>query len=187
MTVGSETMIDAEVREVGPRQVGVSEPSGGSPGATITDKAEEVVRGHVTSSLTTGLVPVPAIDLAILGAIQLRMLSRLANLYEVDFAEHRVRSLLGSLVGAGTTHLGAGALCRLVRLAVPGTGWVVGAATSAFAAAASTYAVGRVFIQHFESGGTFLTFDPDRVRAYYAEQFRRGRQAIPGSFAGIKP
>ena len=37
------------------------------------------------------------------------------------------------------------------------------------AGAASTWAVGQVFTQHFETGGTFLTFDPERMKAHYAE------------------
>ena len=44
-------------------------------------------------------------------------------------------------------------------------------------AGASTYAVGKVFVQHFESGGTFLNFDPEDVRDYYAEQFEKGKAA----------
>ena len=41
--------------------------------------------------------------------------------------------------------------------------------------AAITYAVGKVFIQHFELGGTFLDFDPKKVRAYFEDQFREGK------------
>jgi hypothetical protein len=52
---------------------------------------------------------------------------------------------------------------------------------------ASTYAVGSVFIQHFETGGTLLTFDAEKVRDFYAQQFREGRQVVQESFAGVKP
>jgi len=45
-------------------------------------------------------------------------------------------------------------------------------------AGASTYAVGQVFIQHFESGGTFLDFDPEKVKGYFAEQFEKGKLAV---------
>ncbi|MCP4106117.1 MAG: hypothetical protein GY749_11350 [Desulfobacteraceae bacterium] len=50
------------------------------------------------------------------------------------------------------------------------------------AASASTYALGKIFIQHFASGGTFLTFDPEKVKAYYAEMFEDGKKV-----AGQKP
>jgi hypothetical protein len=36
--------------------------------------------------------------------------------------------------------------------------------------------LGKVFIQHFESGGTFLTFDPMTVRAHFARLQEEGRK-----------
>ncbi len=40
---------------------------------------------------------------------------------------------------------------------------------------ASTYAIYKVFIQHFESGGTFLDLDPSKVKSYFSEQFTKGK------------
>jgi len=34
-------------------------------------------------------------------------------------------------------------------------------------AGAATYAIGKVFVRHFASGGTFLTFNPEKVKDYY--------------------
>jgi hypothetical protein len=39
---------------------------------------------------------------------------------------------------------------------------------------ASTYALGKVFIQHFESGGTFLDFDPEKVKEHFATLYKEG-------------
>jgi hypothetical protein len=44
-------------------------------------------------------------------------------------------------------------------------------------ASASTYAVGKVFIQHFATGGTFLDFDPDKVKAHFAAEVERASEA----------
>ncbi len=41
---------------------------------------------------------------------------------------------------------------------------------------ASTWALGKVFIQHFESGGTFLDFKPEEVKEYFKAQFVEGRK-----------
>jgi predicted transcriptional regulator len=41
---------------------------------------------------------------------------------------------------------------------------------------ASTYALGEVFKKHFETGGTFLDFDPERLRKYYNEKFEKGKE-----------
>ena len=49
-----------------------------------------------------------------------------------------------------------------------------------------TYAVGKVFIQHFESGETFLTFYPEKVKAYYAEMFEEGKKAAEAVASDIK-
>ncbi|ETR71321.1 MAG: hypothetical protein OMM_08199 [Candidatus Magnetoglobus multicellularis str. Araruama] len=56
---------------------------------------------------------------------------------------------------------------------------VIGATTGAIAlpvtAGAMTYAVGKVFSQHFATGGTLLNFDPEKVKDYYREMFQEGK------------
>jgi hypothetical protein len=39
---------------------------------------------------------------------------------------------------------------------------------------ASTYALGRIFIQHFNSGGTFLTFDAEKVQEHFRQLYAEG-------------
>ena len=41
---------------------------------------------------------------------------------------------------------------------------------------ASTYALGEVFKKHFETGGTFLDFDIDRLTKMYKEKFEKGKK-----------
>ena len=41
---------------------------------------------------------------------------------------------------------------------------------------ASTFALGEVFKKHFETGGTFLDFDPGRLKNYYNEKFEKGKE-----------
>ncbi|MCI5165392.1 MAG: GTPase, partial [Candidatus Electrothrix sp. GM3_4] len=52
-------------------------------------------------------------------------------------------------------------------------------------AEAVTYAVGKVFHQHFASGGTFLTFDPDKVREYYAQMLKEGKAMASKAKASV--
>jgi hypothetical protein len=42
-------------------------------------------------------------------------------------------------------------------------------------ALASTVAVGRVFLQHFEAGGTLLDFDPEKMKSYFEAEFNKAR------------
>ncbi len=142
-------------------------------------EAEQVVKRYMLASLGVGIVPFPLVDLAVLSGIQLKMLHSLAKLYETEFSRQFGKSLIASLAGGG------GSL-SLFGLVTP-LGRVASMAGLALYGGASTYAIGRVFIQDLESGGTFLNLDPEKVKSYYAEQFEVGEAEVRKSFAGIKP
>jgi len=68
---------------------------------------------------------------------------------------------------------------------------VIAYATLPTSAAATTYALAKIFIQHFESGGTFLDFEPSRVRNHFAHYYAQGkrvaRQTVAGSRSALEP
>ena len=68
-----------------------------------------------------------------------------------------------------------GVLSSLIKC-IPLIGQTTGAVTMPVVSGASTYAVFKVFVQHFEAGGTFLDLDPSKVKAYFAEQFKKGKK-----------
>ena len=117
--------------------------------------------------------------MAAVTAINLRMLREIARIYEVDFAEDRVKAALGALAGgAGAGVLAQSAVATGLLRAVPVIGQTVAALRMSVYGSAFTYAVGKVFIQHYATGGTMLDFDPARVRAFFAEQFEKGKQVF---------
>ncbi|MDD5272247.1 MAG: DUF697 domain-containing protein [Methylovulum sp.] len=136
--------------------------------------AEELVKKSMYVSMAAGLVPVPMFDFLAISTIQLEMIRRLSHIYGIPFMEGKVKNLLGAVIGGGLTS-SVGPLAASLSKMIPVVGWSIGAVTLPLTAGASTYAIGKVFIQHFESVGTFLTFDPKAVRAYYAEQFKEGK------------
>jgi uncharacterized protein (DUF697 family) len=166
-------------------------PAGGestdASAAEISATSEQVVRTHMLAALAVGLVPVPVIDMAALTGIQLRMLSRLSKLYDVEFSDQLGKSILGALVGSGGSTVAATASTRFLLQLLPVAGWAAGILSTSVFAGASTFAVGKVFVQHFASGGTFLTLDPQKVREYYSQQLRQGTVEVKSTFAGIKP
>jgi uncharacterized protein (DUF697 family) len=161
-------------------------PSDRGPEAS-TQQADALVRQHMRMALAVGLIPVPLVDLAALTALQLRLLSRLAQLYRVDFSDQLGKAAIGTLIGSGGSTLASAGVRRLIPHLAGLPFILVGATSTALFAGASTYAIGRVFIQHFASGGTFLTFDPERVRKFYEEALAQGRDEVQMSFAGVKP
>jgi uncharacterized protein (DUF697 family) len=139
--------------------------------------AMQVVNKHALFAGGAGLVPVPLFDLAAIAAVQLRMLSRLGKQYDIPVSHERGKAAISALLGSIIpTSLGYG-IAANVMTRIPVVGSVLGMFTVGAFATASTYALGRVFIQHFESGGTFLDFDPAKVRAYYHEEFRKAQAA----------
>lgn len=154
--------------------------------AKQTAKADGIVENYMLGALAVGLVPLPLVDMALLSGIQLKMLHRLAKLYDVEFSTQLGKSVIASLLGSGIPLSFSFNLRSLVR-GIPLYGQAMGMISVSLFGGASTYAIGKVFVQHFESGGTFLTFDPKRVRDYYAQQFEKGKKEIKGNFVGIRP
>jgi uncharacterized protein (DUF697 family) len=139
-------------------------------------EAFQLVRKYMLWSTGAGLVSIPFFDMLAVMALQSRMLKKLCALYGLNYSEQRAKSVVTSLIGG--IHAGLIA-CSMLRL-IPIVGLVSLAAIPA-ASGALTYAVGRVFIQHFECGGTFLDFDPAKVRKYFAEQYEQGRKINPAA------
>jgi len=137
--------------------------------------AEQLVRRHIVYAMAGGVVPVPMFDVAAITGVQLKLLTELADLYEVPFESTSVKNVLGSLVG-GLGGVSAGLWGASLLKSIPVVGSVAGMVMVPVFAGASTYAVGKVFIQHFESGGTFLTFDAKKAQAYYREVFDEGKK-----------
>lgn len=136
-------------------------------------RADKVIRDSVIWSMGAGLIPVPLADMVAVSAVQIDMLKQIASLYQVDFAETRLKSWIAALSGSVLPKLGAG-----VIKFIPGIGSLVGGLSMAALSGASTYAIGQVFAQHFESGGTLLDFDVEKFKGFYQRQFEIGKAFV---------
>jgi uncharacterized protein (DUF697 family) len=145
-----------------------------------TTEAYETVRRYWKWSAAAGFIPIMLLDVATVTGLQLKMIADIARVYEVPFSQDRAKAIVGALVGATTPPLAAAAVLGAlspVFAFVPVVGLVAAVfATPAFNAAA-TYALGRVFVQHFESGGTFLDMDSDKLREHFKREFDSSGEA----------
>lgn len=147
----------------------------GQPSPTKEMLGDRIIRENMLWASGGGLIPVPILDFIAITAVEVKMLKELSALYELPFREHQVKSILASLLaGMGAPALGAAITASLFK-SVPLLGAVSAFIAVPGAAAAFTYAVGKVFLQHFASGGTFLDFDPKKVREHFARQFEEGK------------
>ena len=136
------------------------------------ESADKIIRNHIVWSMGAGLIPVPIADFFAVSAIQLDMVRQMCKLYDVDFKETEGKAVISSMTGSGLARLGARAAIKFI----PGIGTVIGGMTMAVLSGASSYALGEVFKKHFETGGTFLDFDMDRLTKMYKEKFEKGKK-----------
>ncbi|MEM9545310.1 MAG: DUF697 domain-containing protein [Bacteroidota bacterium] len=135
-----------------------------------TEISNSIIQNHMIWSMGAGFIPVPIADLFAVSAIQLDMIRQLCKVYDVNFKETEGKAIITALTGSGLARLGA----RAVKF-IPGVGSILGGVTMAVLSGGSTYALGEVFKKHFETGGTFLDFDPGRLKKYYDEKFEKGK------------
>src|SRR5882757_3802154 len=151
------------------------------------EQASQVVDRFSLWSGAAGLIPIPLVDIAAVGGVQLQMLRRLSDIYGVPFTENRGKSIIASLAGslipasaATTTAMGVSSAMKFI----PGIGSAVAALTMPVFSAGATYAIGKAFIQHFASGGTLLDFNPPDYREFIkAQKEKFNRQTAAGPSA----
>ena len=107
-------------------------------------KINKIIRKYSLIASASGFIPIPVADLAALSAVQLRMIHEIGREYGYTFSEHAGKSIgisaLNSLVAPTMASVGASAL-----KIVPGVGGMLGKYAFHAYAAASTYAMGKLF------------------------------------------
>ena len=125
--------------------------------------ADAIVERHAIYSAVGGIIPVPIANVAGITAVIVRMVKVLSDLYGVPFERDRARTIvIGLMGGAMPTGLAAVTTSTLFYI-VPGSN-LVGLAVSSLAGAACTRGIGRIFVEHFESGATLGDFPAVKAR-----------------------
>ena len=128
-------------------------------------RARKLVERFSLWSGVAGLLPVPVVDLAVVGGVQLQMLRRLSQIFDIPFSKNRGKAIMASFAGTiipASTGLGVASMIK----AVPVAGTAIGALTTPALSVGATYVIGMAFIEHFASGGTLLDFEPPDYREF---------------------
>lgn len=158
--------------------------SGTADEGAVADERERhahtIIRNHVLLATGAAVIPVAFLDTAALAAVQLRLLKELSEVYGVSFRADLGKEAVGTLFASVAPALLSGgilgsAVIGAALRSVPVIGTVTRFATLPLFHAAFTYALGKVFQQHFASGGTFLTFDPEKVKTYFRQKYEEAR------------
>jgi uncharacterized protein (DUF697 family) len=122
-----------------------------------------IVDRHAAYSAVGGIIPLPLANFAGVTTVIVRMVKVLSDHYGVPFERDRARAIVVALVGGamptGVATLTMSALIYILPPSAP-----MGLAASSITAAIFTRSVGRIFIEHFESGATLEDFPAHELR-----------------------
>lgn len=127
--------------------------------------AQKLVRTSALVSLAAGLEPIPLVDIPILLGTQIRLVLRIAALYNEPLNAKHVRELVATVAGG----LAMRYLAEAAAKAVPFGGDLVSGAI----AAGATWTIGQVAVEYFEGG---KQFSRSQVNQLFARFYRRYRE-----------
>jgi len=142
----------------------------------LSVKADILIKKYAFGSGVFGYIPLPIVDALGIMAVQRKMLSRLAKLYNVPYSQSLVKDLLKTLAGGVATR----ATIPVAMKMIPGIGVLFGSTGMAAIGSASTYAVGKVFQRHFEEGGTLEDFSVDQEKENFETELKAGLKLSQG-------
>jgi len=137
--------------------------------------AHRTVKKYMLGAMAVGVIPVPMLDLAVLTGLQLDMIHSISQRYEVPFSKELAKSIVSVLAGDAVLFTTATPVASLIKI-VPVLGQLSGTISMITLGGATTYAIGKVFIQHFESGGTFLDFNLEKAKAHFYAFYKEWQQ-----------
>lgn len=140
-------------------------------------EANSIVKNHVWTSSTVGLIPLPVIDIFALSSTQLNMLHRLSQHYQLDFDEQKAKAAVVALMSGSLPILTLLSLSSAVKL-IPGLGTLGGNASLSLAGGAVTYATGKSFIKHFNNGGTIHDFQAKNFSEFFKQELKKGKRFV---------
>jgi uncharacterized protein (DUF697 family) len=138
-------------------------------------KAHQAVIDGAVTAAWAGFIFIPFIDGLFVAGVQLKMIYELCTEYEVKFSEHLGKAVLVAffsgiiaiiyekfnLKTAPTLSLGVLGNFGLIMIS-----------------GALTYAIGQIFSQHLEAGGTLLDFNAEKSKEYFAEMYEEGKNVV---------
>lgn len=132
--------------------------------------ARRAVQEHAAYAAAAAIVPGAFIGSLAVSGLQLKMLARLASVYQVPFAQNPMRTALAA--GSGgllSLLLSSNPVTRVARdfftATLPAIAVPVRLLAGPVIIGGYSYLLGHAFIRHYENGGHYLNFDWVAFRA----------------------
>jgi uncharacterized protein (DUF697 family) len=140
-------------------------------------KAESAINYSMLLAGGVGIVPIPLVDFVGVTAIQLALIKQLSTIYGVEYTASASRRTISALIGGAVPAFGSMTVASWVK-AIPVIGSVLGGSAMMLLSGASTYAVGHVFANNFEKGGTILDIQASQVKEQFKGYYETGKAKL---------
>ena len=148
-------------------------------------EVEKAIRTSVYTAAGIGIVPMPLFNTAAVTASNLNLARKLANIYGVEFKEGVAKKIIASIIGAGAGVLASPFVESVVSL-VPVIGLPLTIGTKPALNATTTYALGRMFVTHFERGGSFVGANANAMKEDFKDAFKNSREWLGDAIKGTE-
>ena len=190
--MGNSAKNTDNVGEVAIEEISVTESvESGAASTRVHDplvlaEAEKVTHQYMLGALGVGIIPLPVVDFLGVTALQLKLVSKLSKIYGVEYSSRDARTLITSLIGGAAPAMAAMPVASFARM-IPVVGWSLGGATMSILSGASTYAVGHIFIDHFEKGTGLLDINSACVKEKFADYYQAVKAKISRKKTVVEP
>jgi uncharacterized protein (DUF697 family) len=123
-------------------------------------------------STASGLIPIPLADLALVSGIQIKLIASLCKIYGVPFRKEAAKAILNSVIGSGAIAFSSKYVAKLLVKNIPVVGFAVHMVTQQAISYAATYAIGLIFIRHFEQNGSLSDLNIVQAKEYFDKEIR---------------
>lgn len=153
--------------------------------AEVENEALHSIKNHAMTAMGVGILPIPGLDLIALTGVQLSLLRKIGGLYGFTLSDERGKKLLGAVLSGYLPLMIAGPVSSVLKF-IPGVGIAAGVLAQSTLAGASTYAIGKLFLQHFASGGTLLDVDTKEMGQKLKQHIQEGKDFLKKHAPGAK-
>ena len=140
-------------------------------------QAENCIKNHVLLAVGIGLIPSATVDIVGIAAIEVNLIRALAEIYRFPTPHKLVAAkILISVAGSiGPVYLASHLPGSFKSVPLLGHALYVGFLS--LSGGAAVYAVGKLFQEHYESGGTFLSSENLHIQNAFERYFAEGKTA----------
>jgi len=144
--------------------------------------AKQTAKNWSQWAATAGFIPLTMLGTVAISGIQIKMISEICKVYDVPFKKEAVLAIISGLVGGSLSVNLSSALSQDVIKNIPYIGTALVVVTQPAFSYASTYALGLVFIDHFESKGTLLDLTVEKVKGNFVNEYDKAKHFLKKQF-----